>query len=87
MQAGQAGQRNERTERRAPLPSENDPFGWEELAELRADAPSVVRRIFPGCEALYAAEGWKLFPSLDRVYVNEPAPPGPFPTFNESDAF
>jgi UDP-glucose 4-epimerase len=29
-----------------------------------------VRRLFPGCEPLYAALGWRLFPSLDRVYVN-----------------
>jgi UDP-glucose 4-epimerase len=53
--------------------SATTPFGWEELAELRADAPSVVRRIFPDADAIYASRGWKLFPSLDRVYVNAQA--------------
>jgi UDP-glucose 4-epimerase len=46
------------------------PFTRDDLAELRTDAPAVVRRRFPGCEALYARLGWSLFPSLERVYVN-----------------
>ena len=53
--------------------SATTPFGREELPELRADAPAVVRRIFPEVDELYAARGWKLFPSLDRVYVNDRA--------------
>jgi UDP-glucose 4-epimerase len=53
--------------------SATTPFGWEELAELRADAPAVVRRIFPQVDELYAARGWRLFPGLDRVYVNDRA--------------
>ena len=53
--------------------SATTPFGREDLPELRADAPAVVRRQFPDCEALYAANGWTLFPSLDRVYVNDRA--------------
>jgi UDP-glucose 4-epimerase len=53
--------------------SATTPFGREELAELRADAPAVARRIFPDVDRLYGARGWKLFPSLDRVYVNERA--------------
>ena len=53
--------------------SATTPFGREDLAELRADAPAVVRRLFPDYEALYASKGWKLFPSLDRVYVNDRA--------------
>jgi UDP-glucose 4-epimerase len=53
--------------------SATTPFGWEELAELRADAPAVVRRIFPDFEPIYAARGWRMFPSLDRVYVNAAA--------------
>ncbi len=51
--------------------SATTPFGWDELAELRADAPAVIRRIFPAVDQLYAAHGWRLFPSLDRVYVND----------------
>jgi UDP-glucose 4-epimerase len=50
--------------------SATTPFGRGDLAELRADAPAVVRRLVPEYEALYAARGWTMFPSLDRVYVN-----------------
>jgi UDP-glucose 4-epimerase len=46
------------------------PFTRADLPELRADAPAVVARRFPRYEALYAARGWSMFPSLDRVYVN-----------------
>jgi nucleoside-diphosphate-sugar epimerase len=46
------------------------PFTRDDLAELRADAPAVVRRRFPDYEAVYAERGWKMFPSIDRVYVN-----------------
>jgi UDP-glucose 4-epimerase len=53
--------------------SATTPFGWDELAELRTDAPTVIRRLFPDVDALYAARGWTLFPGLDRVYVNERA--------------
>ena len=50
--------------------SATTPFGPDDLAPLRADAPAIMRRIFPDCEAIYAARGWRMFPSLDRVYVN-----------------
>ena len=33
----------------------------------------MIRRLFPDCEALYAARGWTLPPTLDRVYVNHRA--------------
>jgi nucleoside-diphosphate-sugar epimerase len=49
------------------------PFSRHHLAELRADAPSVVKRLFPDYEALYADLGWSMFPSIDRVYVNDRA--------------
>lgn len=49
------------------------PFTRDDLADLRTDAPSVVLRHFPECEALYAARGWKLFPTIDRVYVSAKA--------------
>jgi len=51
--------------------SATTPFRRSDLAELRRDAGAVVRRLFPDCEALYATRGWKLFPSIDRVYVND----------------
>jgi UDP-glucose 4-epimerase len=53
--------------------SATTPFRPSDLAELRADAPAVVRRLFPDCEAIYAERGWKLFPTLERVYANERA--------------
>jgi UDP-glucose 4-epimerase len=51
--------------------SATTPFRRSDLPELRSDAAGVVRRLFPDCEALYAAQGWKLLPSIDRVYVND----------------
>jgi UDP-glucose 4-epimerase len=53
--------------------SATTPFRPSDLAELRADAPAVVRRLFPDFEAIYADRGWQLFPSLERVYANERA--------------
>jgi UDP-glucose 4-epimerase len=48
--------------------SATTPFARMDAAALRADAAAVVRKRFPDAEALYAARGWKLLPSLDRVY-------------------
>ena len=50
--------------------SATTPFTPQDLADLRADAPRVVRRLFPAYEAIYARRNWRMFPSLDRVYVN-----------------
>lgn len=50
--------------------SATSPFGYDDRAELRADAAAVVRRLFPDCAELYAAKGWTLLPQIDRVYVN-----------------
>jgi UDP-glucose 4-epimerase len=46
------------------------PFTPDDLALLGTDAPAVVRRLFPQYEAIYAERGWRMFPRLDRVYVN-----------------
>ncbi|WP_225768080.1 NAD(P)-dependent oxidoreductase [Inquilinus sp. Marseille-Q2685] len=53
--------------------SATTPFRPEDLAELRRDAPAVVRRHVPGHEAEYARRGWRMLPSIDRVYVNDRA--------------
>ena len=53
--------------------SATTPFLQEDLAELRADAPRVVRRRVPGYEAEYERRNWKMFPSIGRVYVNDRA--------------
>lgn len=44
------------------------PFSRDDVVALRRDAAAVVRSLFPQVDALYAARGWKLLPSLDRVY-------------------
>jgi UDP-glucose 4-epimerase len=53
--------------------SATTPFTREDLVELRRDAPTVVRRLFPDYEAIYAERGWKMFPSIERVLVNDRA--------------
>jgi len=50
--------------------SATTPFSPGDLAELRADAASAVRRLFPGADEVYARLGWRLPESIDRVYVN-----------------
>ena len=50
--------------------SATTPFAPEDLALLHRDAPAVLRRLFPSFEALYGARGWRMFPRVDRVYVN-----------------
>jgi UDP-glucose 4-epimerase len=46
------------------------PFTRADLAELRHDAPAVVARRFPEYATLFAGRGWRMFPRIDRVYVN-----------------
>jgi UDP-glucose 4-epimerase len=53
--------------------SATSPFSRADLAELHRDAPAVVRRYAPDYVAEYARRGWKMLPSIDRVYVNERA--------------
>ncbi|MBA3374745.1 MAG: NAD(P)-dependent oxidoreductase, partial [Actinobacteria bacterium] len=50
--------------------SATTPFTRDDLTELTLDAPAVVRRLFPDYEAVYAQCGWKMLPTVDRVYVN-----------------
>jgi UDP-glucose 4-epimerase len=50
--------------------SATTPFTRDDLAELRTDAPAVVRRHFPDYEEIYAERGWRMFAGIDRVYDN-----------------
>jgi nucleoside-diphosphate-sugar epimerase len=50
--------------------SATTPFAPADAAELRADAPAVVRRLVPGYEELYAQRGWRMFDGIERVYDN-----------------
>lgn len=53
--------------------SATTPFSPDDLVDLHSDAPTVVRRRVPRFEEVYARRGWKMFPHIDRVYVNERA--------------
>jgi nucleoside-diphosphate-sugar epimerase len=53
--------------------SATTPFTSADASELRRDAPTVVRRLFPEYEDLYRVREWSMFPSIDRVYVNRRA--------------
>ena len=50
--------------------SATTPFGSHDLAQLRGDAPLVVKRHFPAYEDEYVRRGWRMFPGIERVYVN-----------------
>jgi UDP-glucose 4-epimerase len=49
------------------------PFLPDDLLDLRVNAPLVVRQRVPEYEVEYRRRGWKMFPSIDRVYVNDRA--------------
>lgn len=49
------------------------PFSPEDLMGLQKNAHDVVSRIYPDFAEIYAQKNWSMFPSLDRVYVNERA--------------
>ena len=53
--------------------SATTPFTPDDLHALRTDAAAVVRRHVPEFEVEYARRGWRMFPGIDRVYVNERA--------------
>jgi UDP-glucose 4-epimerase len=50
--------------------SATSPFTPGELASLRSDAAAVLARHVPGYATTYARHGWRMFPGIDRVYVN-----------------
>ena len=50
--------------------SATTPFLPEDCARLRIDAPAVVSLRAPGWEGEYSERGWRMFPSIDRVYDN-----------------
>ncbi len=53
--------------------SATTPFQPDDLPELRRNASLVVRRRTPEYEEEYAHRGWRMFPRIDRIYVNERA--------------
>ncbi len=53
--------------------SATTPFTRDDLSAIRADLPSVVRRLYPDFEDVFSVRGWRMFPAIERVYVNERA--------------
>lgn len=53
--------------------SATTPFREDDLAALRVDAPAIVRRRVPEYEGEYQRRGWRMFPHIGRVYVNDRA--------------
>jgi nucleoside-diphosphate-sugar epimerase len=50
--------------------SATTPFQPVDVAELRNDAPAVLRRRVPGYEVVYRERDWHMFQGIDRVYDN-----------------
>jgi UDP-glucose 4-epimerase len=50
--------------------SATTPFTTSHLEELRRDAPAVVASLFPDYPERYERLGWRMVPSIERVYVN-----------------
>jgi UDP-glucose 4-epimerase len=53
--------------------SATSPFQPEDLSSLVTEAARIARKYLPEYEVEYARRGWKMFPSITRVYVNERA--------------
>lgn len=53
--------------------SATSPFSEADRADLRRDAPAVIRRLYPQADALYSAQGWRMVDAIDRIYVNAAA--------------
>lgn len=50
--------------------SATTPFTRDDLAGLGTDAPAVLAARVPAYVEAYARRGWRMFPTLDRVYDN-----------------
>jgi UDP-glucose 4-epimerase len=53
--------------------SASTPFTRDDLADLHRDAPAVIARLYPEAPRLFAARGWRMFPTIGRVYDNRRA--------------
>jgi nucleoside-diphosphate-sugar epimerase len=53
--------------------SATTPFDRGDLSALHVDAHAAVVRHVPDYVEVYARRGWSMFPTIDRVYVNERA--------------
>jgi UDP-glucose 4-epimerase len=53
--------------------SATTPFTPDDVHELCVNAPAVVKRRVARYERVYGRHGWSMFPSIDRVYLNQRA--------------
>ena len=53
--------------------SATTPFQQDHLRALRKNAYEVVGSLYPEFEKIYEGLGWKMFPTIGRVYVNKKA--------------
>jgi UDP-glucose 4-epimerase len=49
--------------------SARPPFDESDVEELLVNAPDVIRRYYLAVDQVFAARGWRLPPTIDRVYV------------------
>jgi UDP-glucose 4-epimerase len=53
--------------------SATTPFQRDDVGALRRNAPGVVAWRGPGYQEVYARRGWRMLPTIDRVYDNAAA--------------
>ena len=53
--------------------SAKTPFGPQDVGRLTVDAPGVVQGLFPDFADIYGDLGWRMFPTIGRVYDNNRA--------------
>jgi len=53
--------------------SASSPFKKEDLEELHIDASKVLLKYYPNYQEIYTSLQWKMFPKIERVYVNDKA--------------
>jgi nucleoside-diphosphate-sugar epimerase len=51
--------------------SATTPFARTDVQELHTNAAAVLKRRVPEFERLYRERNWTMFPTIDRVYVND----------------
>lgn len=52
------------------LVSAPSPFQIKDCEKLASNVPAVVEGYFPDFRAVYSRRGWKMYPTIDRVYVS-----------------
>jgi len=53
--------------------SATTPFTPNHLKDLQSDTAKILTTIYPNFSLTYGNQGWKMFPQIGRVYVNEKA--------------